>query len=85
MPAKRKNLGWKELKQSGNERFKTGQYGEATELYSQAIKELEKTAKGKGLSVCFAHIIIKSSFSLSDCFVLSSSLSECRVDLSFFC
>lgn len=35
------------MKQAGNECFKTGQYGEATSLYSQAIKELEKKSKGK--------------------------------------
>lgn len=40
-----KSQSWTELKQAGNERFKTGQYGEATGLYSQAIKELEKSSK----------------------------------------
>lgn len=34
-----------ELKQSGNECFRAGQYGEATTVYSQAIKELEKSNK----------------------------------------
>lgn len=38
---------WSALKLSGNECFKTGQYGEATNLYSQAIKELEKTGAQK--------------------------------------
>lgn len=42
MPQKQKTKSWGDLKQAGNERFKTGQYGEATDLYSQAIKELEK-------------------------------------------
>ncbi|XP_038553793.1 mitochondrial import receptor subunit TOM34-like isoform X1 [Micropterus salmoides] len=45
MPQKQKSKSWMELKQSGNECFKTGQYGEATNLYSQAIKELEKSSK----------------------------------------
>lgn len=45
MPQKRKSKSWAELKQAGNEYFKTGQYGEATNLYSQAIKELEKSSK----------------------------------------
>ncbi|XP_041638620.1 mitochondrial import receptor subunit TOM34 [Cheilinus undulatus] len=45
MPQKQKSKSWSELKQAGNECFKTGQYGEATNLYSQAIKELEKSSK----------------------------------------
>ncbi|XP_071349848.1 mitochondrial import receptor subunit TOM34 [Trachinotus anak] len=45
MPQKQKSRSWTELKQAGNECFKTGQYGEATSLYSQAIKELEKSSK----------------------------------------
>ncbi|XP_018533752.1 mitochondrial import receptor subunit TOM34 [Lates calcarifer] len=45
MPQKQKSKSWTELKQAGNECFKTGQYGEATNLYSQAIKELEKSSK----------------------------------------
>ncbi|CAL8381228.1 unnamed protein product [Boreogadus saida] len=36
---------WLELKQAGNESFKKGQYGEASERYSQAIKEFEKSGK----------------------------------------
>lgn len=42
MPQKQKSRSWSELKQAGNDCFKTGQYGEAVSLYSQAIKELEK-------------------------------------------
>ncbi|KAM4588620.1 mitochondrial import receptor subunit TOM34 [Odontesthes bonariensis] len=45
MPQKQRAKPWTELKQAGNERFKTGQYGEATGFYSQAIKELEKSSK----------------------------------------
>lgn len=45
MPQKNKAQSWTALKQAGNDRFKTGQYGEATSLYSQAIKELEKSSK----------------------------------------
>ncbi|XP_030276524.1 mitochondrial import receptor subunit TOM34 isoform X2 [Sparus aurata] len=45
MPQKQKSKSWAELKQAGNECFKTGQYGDANNLYSQAIKELEKSSK----------------------------------------
>ncbi|KAM7421909.1 hypothetical protein PAMA_010130 [Pampus argenteus] len=45
MPQKQKHRSWTELKQAGNECFKTGQYGEATNLYSQAIRELERSNK----------------------------------------
>lgn len=45
MPQKHKQKSWSELKQAGNECFKTGQYGDATNMYSQAIKELEKSGK----------------------------------------
>lgn len=45
MPHKQKPQSWTELKQAGNECFKMGQYGEATNLYSQAIRELEKSSK----------------------------------------
>ncbi|KAM9757836.1 mitochondrial import receptor subunit TOM34 isoform 1-T3 [Menidia menidia] len=45
MPQKQKAKSWTELKQTGNERFRTGQYGEATNFYSQAIRELEKSGK----------------------------------------
>ncbi|XP_060925302.1 mitochondrial import receptor subunit TOM34 [Limanda limanda] len=46
MPQKQKSRrSWLELKQAGNERFKTGQYGEASGLYSEAIRELEKASE----------------------------------------
>lgn len=49
MPQKKKSQcqsqSWAELKQAGNECFKKGQYGEATNMYSQAIKELEKSSE----------------------------------------
>nr|XP_033483118.1 mitochondrial import receptor subunit TOM34 [Epinephelus lanceolatus]XP_033483120.1 mitochondrial import receptor subunit TOM34 [Epinephelus lanceolatus]XP_033483121.1 mitochondrial import receptor subunit TOM34 [Epinephelus lanceolatus] len=45
MPHKHKSKSWTELKQTGNDIFKAGQYGEATNYYSQAIKELEKSNK----------------------------------------
>ncbi|XP_053288462.1 mitochondrial import receptor subunit TOM34 [Pleuronectes platessa] len=48
MPQKQKSRrSWLELKQAGNERFKTGQYGEASGLYSEAIRELEKASEKK--------------------------------------
>lgn len=55
MPPKQKSKSWAELKQAGNECFKTGQYGEATNLYSQAIKALEKNSKYYNLSVHTLH------------------------------
>ncbi|KAI4827596.1 mitochondrial import receptor subunit TOM34 [Pseudochaenichthys georgianus] len=45
MPQKQRSKSWTELKQAGNESFKTGQYGEAINIYSLAIKELEKCNK----------------------------------------
>lgn len=51
MPPKQKSKCWAELKQVG----KTGQYGEATNLYSQAIKALEKNSKYYNLSVHALH------------------------------
>ncbi|XP_034021858.1 mitochondrial import receptor subunit TOM34 isoform X1 [Thalassophryne amazonica] len=45
MPHKHKSQSWMQLKQAGNDYFKAGQYSEATALYSQAIKELEKSGK----------------------------------------
>ncbi|XP_036839057.1 mitochondrial import receptor subunit TOM34 isoform X2 [Oncorhynchus mykiss] len=45
MSQKRRSQSWTELKQAGNEFFKTGQYGEAASIYSQAIKEVEKSGK----------------------------------------
>lgn len=59
MPQKHKNKSWAELKQAGNECFKTGQYGEATNLYSQAIKDLEKSSK---CSLIITFIFIKYIF-----------------------
>ncbi|XP_030636820.1 mitochondrial import receptor subunit TOM34 [Chanos chanos] len=45
MPQKRRSQSWSDLKQAGNECFKTGQYGEAVSLYSQAINLLEKSGQ----------------------------------------
>ncbi|XP_068605364.1 mitochondrial import receptor subunit TOM34 [Brachionichthys hirsutus] len=45
MPPKQKNKSWMDWKQAGNDSFKKGQYGEATNMYSQAIKELDKSSK----------------------------------------
>ncbi|XP_054640757.1 mitochondrial import receptor subunit TOM34 isoform X2 [Dunckerocampus dactyliophorus] len=42
MTQKTKVKCWLELKQAGNDRFKAGQYGEATHFYSQAINQLKK-------------------------------------------
>lgn len=56
MPQKHKSKSWVELKQAGNDCFKTGQYGEATTLYSQAIKELEKPSK------CFTYLTLFTQY-----------------------
>ncbi|XP_061919405.1 mitochondrial import receptor subunit TOM34 [Entelurus aequoreus] len=42
MTQKTKMKSWSELKQTGNDRFKAGQYGEATHFYSLAIIQLNK-------------------------------------------
>lgn len=55
MPQKQKSKSWTELKQAGNECFKAGQYGEATNLYSQAIKELEKSNKKNSEDLSILH------------------------------
>ncbi|XP_070697707.1 mitochondrial import receptor subunit TOM34 [Pempheris klunzingeri] len=57
MPQKQKSRSWAELKQTGNECFKMGQYGEATSLYSQAIRELEKNSKKnpENLSILYSN------------------------------
>ncbi|XP_034534295.1 mitochondrial import receptor subunit TOM34 [Notolabrus celidotus] len=57
MPQKQKSRSWSELKQAGNECFKTGQYGDATNVYSQAIKELEKsgTKSPEDLSILYSN------------------------------
>lgn len=57
MPQKRRSQSWTDLKQAGNERFKTGQYGEAAALYSEAIKEVEKSGKKNSddLSILFSN------------------------------
>ncbi|KAL2090650.1 hypothetical protein ACEWY4_012913 [Coilia grayii] len=45
MPHKRRSHSWSELKQTGNEFFKNGQYGDAVSFYSQAIQLLEKAGR----------------------------------------
>ncbi|XP_051568922.1 mitochondrial import receptor subunit TOM34-like [Myxocyprinus asiaticus] len=45
MPQKRRSQSWTELKQAGNELFRAGQYGEAANLYSQSIEQLEKSGQ----------------------------------------
>ncbi|XP_062852807.1 mitochondrial import receptor subunit TOM34 [Trichomycterus rosablanca] len=45
MAQKRRTQSWAELKQAGNQCFKTGQYGEAITLYTQAIQQLEKSGQ----------------------------------------
>ncbi|KAI5619467.1 mitochondrial import receptor subunit TOM34, partial [Silurus asotus] len=45
MPQKRRSQSWAELKQSGNNSFKTGQYGDAISFYSQAIEVLKKSGQ----------------------------------------
>lgn len=67
MPPKQKSKSWAELKQAGNECFKTGQYGEATNLYSQAIKALEKNSKYYNLSVHTLHREMSVKYVLCSC------------------
>lgn len=57
MPQKRRSQTWTELKQAGNESFKSGQYGEAASLYTQAIQLLEKSGKKtqEDLSVLYSN------------------------------
>ncbi|XP_043098799.1 mitochondrial import receptor subunit TOM34 [Puntigrus tetrazona] len=45
MPQKRRSQSWTELKQTGNECFRAGQYGEAVNLYSQSIQLLVKSGQ----------------------------------------
>lgn len=45
MPQKRRSQSWAELKQTGNDCFKTGQYGDAISFYNQAIEVLKKSGK----------------------------------------
>ncbi|KAF7711368.1 mitochondrial import receptor subunit TOM34 [Silurus meridionalis] len=45
MPQKRRSQSWAELKQAGNNSFKTGQYGDAISFYSQAIEVLKKSGQ----------------------------------------
>lgn len=51
MPQKRRSQSWAELKQAGNDCFKTGQYGDAISLYSQAIEVLKKSGKEDEVSL----------------------------------
>ncbi|XP_031423801.1 mitochondrial import receptor subunit TOM34 isoform X2 [Clupea harengus] len=51
MPHKRRSQAWSELKQTGNEYFKNGQYGDAASFYSQAIQLLEKAGPTKHLDL----------------------------------
>ncbi|KAL4655794.1 hypothetical protein GN956_G5428 [Arapaima gigas] len=57
MPQKRRSQSWTELKQAGNECFKSGQYGDAAALYSQAIALLEKSGKknNEDLSILYSN------------------------------
>ncbi|XP_060775119.1 mitochondrial import receptor subunit TOM34 isoform X2 [Neoarius graeffei] len=45
MPQKRRSQSWAELKQTGNDCFKTGQYGDAISFYNQAIEVLKKSGQ----------------------------------------
>ncbi|KPP60804.1 hypothetical protein Z043_121163 [Scleropages formosus] len=57
MPQKRRSQSWTELKEAGNGCFKSGQYGEAAALYSQAIALLEKSGKknDEALSILYSN------------------------------
>ncbi|XP_041810595.1 mitochondrial import receptor subunit TOM34 [Chelmon rostratus] len=82
MPQKQKSKSWVELKQAGNECFKTGQYGEATNFYSQAIKELEKKSKGNPEDLGILHSNRAASY-LKDgnC---AECVKDCNMSLELF-
>ena len=77
MPQKQKSKSWAELKQAGNECFKTGQYGDATNLYSQAIKELEKSSE------CYLNITCRRL--TSQCTVRIMSINTKQPDSHTVC
>lgn len=74
MAPKRKSQSWSALKLSGNECFKTGQYGDATNLYSQAIKELEKVAHRNPVDLAILYSNRAASF------LKEGNCSECVKD-----
>ncbi|XP_066521216.1 mitochondrial import receptor subunit TOM34 [Hoplias malabaricus] len=76
MPHKRRSKSWSELKQAGNECFKTGQYGDAVTLYSQAIGVLERQGQKnpEDLSILYSN---RAASYLKD-----GNCSECIKDCS---
>ncbi|XP_068452012.1 mitochondrial import receptor subunit TOM34 [Clinocottus analis] len=82
MPQKQRSKSWTELKQAGNECFKTGQYGEATSLYSQAIKELEKSNKRNPEDLGILHSNRAASYlKEGNC---SECVKDCNLSLELF-
>ncbi|TSZ54739.1 Mitochondrial import receptor subunit TOM34 [Bagarius yarrelli] len=76
MPQKRQSQSWAELKQAGNECFKTGQYGDSICLYSQAIELLKKSGQKNqdDLSILYSN---RAAAYLKD-----GNCSECIKDCS---
>ncbi|XP_068560607.1 mitochondrial import receptor subunit TOM34 [Cebidichthys violaceus] len=82
MPQKQRSKSWTELKQVGNECFKAGQYGEATTVYSQAIRELEKSNKKNPEDLGILHSNRAASYlKEGNC---GECVKDCNMSLEFF-
>ncbi|XP_031711104.1 mitochondrial import receptor subunit TOM34 [Anarrhichthys ocellatus] len=82
MPQKQRSKSWTELKQVGNECFKAGQYGDATNFYSQAIKELEKSNKRNPEDLGILHSNRAASYlKEGNC---AECVKDCNMSLEFF-
>ncbi|KAM9365038.1 LOW QUALITY PROTEIN: mitochondrial import receptor subunit TOM34 [Pholidichthys leucotaenia] len=82
MPHKQKSKSWMELKGAGNDCFRTGQYGDATNLYSQAIKELEKSGKKNSEDLGILYSNRAASFlKEGNC---GECLKDCNKSLEFY-
>ncbi|KAF5901754.1 mitochondrial import receptor subunit TOM34, partial [Clarias magur] len=79
MPQKRRSQSWAELKQAGNECFKTGQYGDAVSLYSQAIEVLKKQGQKNQEDLAILYSNRAASYlKVGNC---SECIKDCSVSL----
>ncbi|XP_027002948.2 mitochondrial import receptor subunit TOM34 [Tachysurus fulvidraco] len=76
MPQTRRSQTWAELKQAGNDCFKTGQYGDSVSLYSQAIELLKKSGSKSQEDLCILYSNRAAAY-LKD-----GNCSECIKDCS---
>ncbi|XP_058260208.1 mitochondrial import receptor subunit TOM34 isoform X2 [Hemibagrus wyckioides] len=76
MPQTRRSQSWAELKQAGNDCFKTGQYGDAITLYGQAIELLKKSGQKNQEDLCILYSNRAAAY-LKD-----GNCSECIKDCS---